>query len=95
MANEELSPSMAPVLANLATATGYDRATMAVIIKALAELTDFMQSQAAELRRIAGVDTLVGIASPTQVVPGAATGVRGNGRARTFEWQNYKTKSNT
>jgi hypothetical protein len=38
----------------------------------LAEMTAFTQSQAAELRRRAGVGTLAGTATPTHVVPGTA-----------------------
>jgi hypothetical protein len=62
IANGEQGPSMATVLASLATATGSERAPMAALTNILAELTDFTQRQAAELRCIAGVDTLAGIA---------------------------------
>jgi hypothetical protein len=49
MVNEDQGPNIATALANLATVTGSDRATVAALTKALAELTAFTQSQAAEL----------------------------------------------
>jgi hypothetical protein len=49
LANEDSGPNIATALANLANATGSDRATVAALTKALAELTAFTQSQNAEL----------------------------------------------
>jgi hypothetical protein len=95
MANEEQGPYITTSLSNLATATGSDRATVVAPTNALAELTVFTQSQSAELRCLAGTDTLAGIAPPTHVLQGTATVVRGNGLAHTFERQEYKTKNNT
>jgi hypothetical protein len=95
LVNEDPGPNIATTLANLATVTGSNRATVAALNKALAGLTAFTQSQAVELRRLARVDTLAGIAPPTQVGKGTATVMRGNGRAHTCEWQKYKTKNNT
>jgi hypothetical protein len=87
-------PNIYTSLANLATATGSDCATVAALTKTLAELTAFTQSQAAELLRLVGVDTLAGIAHQTNVGQGTITLVRGNGPAHTFEGQTYKTKNN-
>jgi hypothetical protein len=85
MVNEEHGPSAANALVNLATATGSDRKTMDALTKAFAGLTAFTQSQAGELGRLTGVETLAGIAPPTHVVPVITTVVRGNGRAHAFK----------
>jgi hypothetical protein len=45
MTNEQQGPNIATTLANLATVTFSDRTTVAALTNALAELTDFMQSQ--------------------------------------------------
>jgi hypothetical protein len=49
MANGDQGPNISTALANLSTATGSDRTTVTALTKALAELTAFTQSQAAEL----------------------------------------------
>jgi hypothetical protein len=93
MASGEHAPHTATALVNLATVTRSNHVTVIALTKALVELTDFTQIKSAELRRLAGVDALAGIAPTTHVVPKSATSVRGNGRARTFECQKYKTKT--
>jgi hypothetical protein len=49
LANDGPGSNIATAMANLATTTGSGRATVAALTKALAELTAFTQSQAAEL----------------------------------------------
>jgi hypothetical protein len=93
--NEDTYPNIAMALAPLVTATGSERATVAALTKALAELTAFTESQSAELRRLAGLDTLAGITPTTHVGQGTADVVCGNGRVHTFERQTYKTKNNS
>jgi hypothetical protein len=92
---------IAAVLANLATATGADRATVAALTKSLAELTDVTKAQAEELRRL----IQSGHIAPVQAAPAqhsSTTVIRGNGRQRRSGTNDqgeggsplYKTKNN-
>jgi nitroreductase len=71
---------MTTVLANLATATGADRATIAELTKSLAELTAVTKAQAEELRRLIQSGHLAPLQTTTQ--HRSSTVVRGNGRQR-------------
>jgi hypothetical protein len=71
---------MTTALANLTTATGANRATVAALTKSLAEMTAVTKAQVEELRRLmhsGHIDPL-----PDQAQHGSATVVRGNGRQR-------------
>jgi hypothetical protein len=91
---------MTTVLANLTTATGADRATVALLTKSLAELTAVTKAQAEELRRLIQSGHLAHLQTPTQ--HSTTTVVRGNGRQRRSGTNDqggggrtlYKTKNN-
>jgi hypothetical protein len=89
---------MTTVLANLATATGADRATVAALTKILSELTAVTKAQAGELRRLIQSGHLAPLPTPAQ--HSSATVVRGNGRRSGTNDQGgggcplYKTKNN-
>jgi hypothetical protein len=79
----EATSEMTTVLANLATATGADRATVAALTKSLAELTAVTKAHAEELHRLIQSGHLAPLQTPTQ--HSSATVVRGNGRQRRSE----------
>jgi hypothetical protein len=91
---------MTTVLANLATATGADRATVAALTKSLAEPTAVTKAQDEELRRLIQSGHIAPVQTPTQHSPTMV--VHGNGRQRRSgtNYQGgggrplYKTKSN-
>jgi hypothetical protein len=76
----EANPDMITALANLATATGADRATMEALTKSLAELTAVTKAQAEELRRLIHSGRIAPL--PAQSQHTSTTVVRGNGRQR-------------
>jgi hypothetical protein len=76
----DANPYMTTALANLVTATGVDRATVAAPTKSLAELTTVTKTQAEELRRLIHSGRIVPF--PAQAQHGSATVVRGNGLQR-------------
>jgi hypothetical protein len=88
------------VLANLATATDADRATVAALTKSLAELTDVTKAQAEELRRLIQSGHIAPVQAPAQ--HSSTTVIRGNGRQRRSGTNDqggggrllYKTKNN-
>jgi hypothetical protein len=71
---------MTKVLANLATATGADRATVAALTKSIAELTAVTKAQAEELRRLIKSGHMSPIQTPTQHISTAV--IHGNGLQR-------------
>jgi hypothetical protein len=71
---------MTAVLANLATATGADRATVAALTKSLAELTAVTKAQAEKLRRLIQSGHIAPAQNPTQ--HSSKMVIRGNGRQR-------------
>jgi hypothetical protein len=71
---------MTTVLANLATATGADRATVAALTKSNAELTAVTKAKAEELRRRIQSGHIAPLQTPTQ--HSSTTVVRGNGHQR-------------
>jgi hypothetical protein len=76
----EAPSEITTVLANLATATGADRATVAALTKSLAELTAVTKAQAEELRRL--IQSGHTASTPGTTNHSSATVVRGNGRQR-------------
>jgi type IV secretory pathway VirJ component len=74
----EANPDMTTALANLATATGADRTTVAALTKSLAELTAVTKAQAGELRRLIRSGHIAPL--PAQAQHGSATVARVNGR---------------
>jgi hypothetical protein len=74
------TPSMTTALANLATASGADKSTIAALTKILADLTALTKAQTEELHLIVNSANSTSIPAPTQ--DGSATVVRGNGRQR-------------
>jgi hypothetical protein len=68
------------VSANLATATGADRATVSALTKSLAELTAVTKAQAEELRRMIHSGHIAPVQAPAQ--HSSTTVIRGNGRQR-------------
>jgi hypothetical protein len=76
----EANPDMTTALANLATATGADRATVAALTQSLAELTAVTKAQDEELRRLIRSGHIAQL--PAQSQHTLATVVRGNGRQR-------------
>jgi hypothetical protein len=96
----EATSEMTTVLANLATVTGADRATVAALTKILVELTAVTRAQAEELRRLIQSGHLAPLQTPTQ--HSSATVVRDNGRQRRSGTNDqgggghplYKTKKN-
>jgi hypothetical protein len=76
----EATSETTTVLANLATATGADRAIVAALTKSLSELTAVTKAKAEELRRLIQSGQLAPLQTPTQNI--SATVVRGNGRHR-------------
>jgi hypothetical protein len=76
----DANPDTTTALANLATATGADRATVAALTKSLAELTAITKAQADKLRRL--IHSVHIAPFPAQAQHGSATVVRGNGRQR-------------
>jgi hypothetical protein len=88
------------VLANLATATSVDRATIAALTKILAELTAVTKAQAEELRRLIQSGHIAPVQAPAQ--HSSTTVIRGNGRQRRSGTNDkgggvrplYKTKNN-
>jgi hypothetical protein len=77
---EETTRNMTIYLANLATATGANRATVAALTKSLPDLTALTKAQSEELRRLLNSGHITPVPAPTQ--DGSATVVRGNGRQR-------------
>jgi hypothetical protein len=71
---------MTTALANLATATGADRATVDAFTKILADITALNKSQAEELRRLVNSGHITPDPAPTP--DGSATVVRYNGLQR-------------
>jgi hypothetical protein len=88
------------VLANLATATGADRATIAAPTKSLAELTAVTKAQAEELRRLIQSGHIAHVQAPAH--HRSNTVIRGNGCQRRSGTNDqggggrplYKTKNN-
>jgi hypothetical protein len=76
----EANPDITTALANLATATGADRATVAALTKSLAELTAVTKAQAEDLRRLIHSGHIAPL--PAQSQHTSATVVRGNGLQR-------------
>jgi hypothetical protein len=76
----EANLDMTTALANLVTATGADRATVAALTKSLAELTAVTKAHTDELRRLIHSGHIVPL--PAQAQHNSATVVRGNGRQR-------------
>jgi hypothetical protein len=68
------------VLANLATAMGADRATVAALTKSLAELTAVTKAQAEELRRLIPSGHIAPVQAPAH--HSSTPVLRGNGRQR-------------
>jgi hypothetical protein len=97
---EETTPLITTALANLATATGADRATVAALIKSLADLTALTKAQAEDLRHLVNNGYITHVPAPTP--DGSTTVVHVNGRqrrTRNNEQGNlgrpkYKTKNN-
>jgi hypothetical protein len=91
---------MTAVLANLATATGANRATVAAFTKSLAELTAVTKAQAEELRRLIQSGHIAPVQSPSH--HSSTTVIHGNGRQRCSGTNDqgdggrprYKTKHN-
>jgi hypothetical protein len=79
----EANPDMTTALANLATATGADRATMATLTKSLAELSAVTKAQAEDLRRIIHSGHIAPF--PAQSQHTSTIVVHGNGRQRRSE----------
>jgi hypothetical protein len=77
---EETTPNMTIALANPATATGADRATIAALTKSLADLTALTKAQAKKQRRLVNSGHINPVPAPTPYA--SATVVRGNGRQR-------------
>jgi hypothetical protein len=77
---QDSTPNMTTVLANLATATGADRATVAALTKSLEELTAVTKDQAEELNRLIHSGHIAPM--PAQSQHSSATVVGGNGRQR-------------
>jgi hypothetical protein len=96
----EANHDMTKVLANLTTATGVDRATVAALTKSLAELTDVTKARAEELRRLIHSGHISPL--PAQSQHTSTTVVRGTGRQRrsgnneqvSGSHPIYKTKNN-
>jgi hypothetical protein len=88
------------VLANLATATGADRSTVAALTKSLAELTVVTKAQDEELRRLIQSGHIAPVQAPAQHI--STMVIRGNGRQRLSGTNDqgggghplYKTKNN-
>jgi hypothetical protein len=72
----EANPDMTTALANLATATGVDRATLAALTKSLAELTAVTKDQDKEIRRLIHSGHIAPLPAQSQHI--SATLVRGN-----------------
>jgi hypothetical protein len=97
---EDETLHMTTALENLVMATGADRATIAALIKSIADLTAVTKAQAEELHRIVNRGHITHMPSPAQ--HGSATVIRGYGRQRCTgnneqgNWGRpmYKTKNN-
>jgi hypothetical protein len=97
---EDSTPIMTTAFANLSTATGADRATVAALTKSLADLTALTKAQAEELCRL--LNSIHITPMPAPAPHGSATVVLGNGRQRCIrnidqgngERPMYKTKNN-
>jgi hypothetical protein len=77
---QDSTPNMTTALANPATATGADRATVAALAKSLVELTAVTKAQAEELRRLVHSGYIAPL--PALAQHSSATVVRQNGRQR-------------
>jgi hypothetical protein len=96
----EANPDTTTALANLATATGADRATVAALTKSLTELTAVTKAQAEEPRRLIHSGHIAPL--PAQSQHTLTTVVHGNGRQRRLGNNEqvsgshplYKTKNN-
>jgi hypothetical protein len=77
---QDSTPNMTMALANLAMATGADRANVAALTKSLADLTAVTNAQAEELRRLVHSGHIAPMPAPAQ--HNSATVVRINGRQR-------------
>jgi hypothetical protein len=88
------------VLANLATATSAERATVAALTKILAEPTDVTKAQAEEIRRLIQRDHIYPLQTPAQ--HSSTKAICGNGHQRRSGTNDqggegrplYKTKNN-
>jgi hypothetical protein len=96
----DANPDMTTALANLATATGADRATVEALTKSLSELTAVTKAQDEEIHRLIHSGHITPL--PAQAQHGSATVVRGVGRQRRSGNNDqlngsrplYKTKNN-
>jgi hypothetical protein len=76
----DANPDTTTALANLAMATGANRATVSALTKSLAELTAVSKAHAEELRRLIHSDNIDPLTAQSQHT--STTVVRGNGRQR-------------